>query len=118
MKTLILLLCLILFTHYGTFAQTEFELEPNQSMLMTGKGPGQDATINPYDGQNCLAIVENIGNMKFSIRVQQKGKIIETIPISKGEIKKVTLLKGYELYLDANSKGIVKARVDYERIAY
>ena len=28
-------------------AQTVFELDGTQSMLMTGKGPGQDATFNP-----------------------------------------------------------------------
>jgi hypothetical protein len=34
--------------------------------------------------------------------VQQDGKIIEEISILKGELKKVKLLKGYELYLDPN----------------
>lgn len=84
-------------------------------MSITGKGPGQDATKNPYDGQNCFAIVENIGKREFSIRTQQNGKIIETIPIEKGEIKKVKLLKGYELYLDTNSKGRAKAKVEFEK---
>ena len=116
MKTLVLFFCLTLWTYYETFAQTEFELKPSQSMLMTGKGPGQDATINPYDGQNCYAVVENFGEMEFSIRIQQRGKIIKTIPILKGEVKKVILLKGQELYLDSNSKGKVKTRVDYEKI--
>ena len=116
MKTLIVLLCLTLLSQHESFAQTEFELEPSQSMLMTGKGPGQDATINPYEGQNCYAIVENFGKMEFSIRVQRRGKIIKTIPISKGEVKKVLLLKGQELYLDSNSKGKVKARVDYVKM--
>ena len=99
---------------HETFAQTDFELDPSQSMLITGKGPGQDGTINPYDGQNCYAIVENIGEREFSIRIQQKGEIIKIIPILKGEVKKVILLKGHELYLDPNSEGIAKARVDYE----
>ena len=47
------------------FAQAEFELKPSQSVFVTGMGPGQDATKNPYDGQNCFAIVENIGKRKF-----------------------------------------------------
>lgn len=93
-------------------AQVEFDLEPAQSMSITGKGPGQDAAINPYYGQNCYAIVENIGKKEFSIRIQQNGTIIESIPIKKEEIKKVTLLKGYELYFDADSKG--KAKVDFK----
>lgn len=116
MKKLIILLCVTFFTQYKTFAQVEFELKPCQSMSITGKGPGQDATINPYDGQNCFAIVENIGKKDFSIRTQQIGKIIENISIKKGEIKKVKLLKGYELYLDTNSKGKAKAKVEFEKI--
>ena len=111
-----LLFTLTLLATSGVFAQTEFELDPSQSMLMYGKGPGQDGTINPYKGQDCYAIVENIGEREFSVRVQQQGKIIETIPIAKGETKKVTLLKGYELYLDPNPEGLAKARVGYEKI--
>jgi len=116
MKTTILVICLIFLTNFELTAQTEFVLEPSQSMIMTGKGTGQDATINPYFGQNCYAIVKNIGKIKFSIRVQKDEKIIEEISILKGELKKVKLLKGYELYLDPNPKGTTKASVDYEKI--
>ncbi len=116
MKTPILVMCLVLLAYFDMTAQTEFVLEPSQSMIMTGKGVGQDATINPYFGQNCYAIVKNIGKRKFSIRVQQEGKIIEEISILKGELKKVKLLKDYELYLDPNPKGTTKASVDYEKI--
>ena len=116
MKTLILLITLISLTYFEASAQTEFILEPSQSMIMTGKGPGQDATINPYTGQDCYAIIKNIGKRPFSIRVQQDGKIIEEISILKGELKKVKLLKGFELYLDPNPEGTAKASVDYEKI--
>lgn len=117
MKILITIcLCVTLFTQTETKAQTEFELDPSQSMIMTGKGPGQDATINPYYGKDCYAIVKNMGKRAFSIRVQQKDEIIKEIPISEGEIKKVTLLKGYELYLDPNAEGKTKATVAYEPI--
>ena len=102
--------------HFEAKAQTEFVLEPSQSMIMTGKGPGQDGTINPYFGQDCYAIIKNIGELEFSIRIQQNGKIIEEISILKGDRKKVKLLKAYELYLDPNPKGTVKASVDYEKI--
>jgi len=115
MKSLLLAFCLVLFCQHETFAQTKFVLEPSQSMLMTGKGPGQDGTINPFTGEDCYAIVENIDKKPFSIRVQQKGKIIDTIIILKGEIKKLILLKEHELYLDSNSKDKVKARVSYEK---
>lgn len=117
MRILLLILPLIFLTHLETKAQTEFLIEPSQSMIMTGKGIGQDATLNPYFGEDCFAIVENIGSRQFSIRVQEGGKIIEEIPILKGELKKVKLLKTYELYLDPNPQGIAKARVDYEKIS-
>ena len=103
-------------TQFKVKAQTEFVLEPSQSMIMTGKGSGQDGTINPYIGQDCYAIVKNIGKREFFIRVQQDGKIIEEISILEDEMKKVKLLKGYELYLDPNPEGIAKASVDYEPI--
>lgn len=117
MKTSILVIYFLFLTCFELTAQTEFVIEPSQSMIMTGKGAGQDATINPYYGQNCYAIVKNIGKRKFSIRVQKEGKIIEEISIQKGELKKVKLLKGYELYLDPNPKGTAKARVNYEKIS-
>ena len=116
MKTIILLFALNLALQLEVKAQTKFVLEPSQSMIMTGKGPGQDATINPYFGKNSYAIIKNIGQREFSIRIQQNGKIIEEISILKGELKKVKLLKDYELYLDPNPKGIAKASVDYKKI--
>lgn len=115
-KTPFLVICLIVLNYFELKAQTEFVLETSQSMIMTGKGKGQDATINPYFGENCYAIVKNIGELKFTIRVQLKGKIIKEISILKGELKKVKLLKNYELYLDPNPKGTSKASVDYEKM--
>jgi hypothetical protein len=38
------------------------------------------------------------------------------MPIKVGEIKKVKLLIGYELYLDTNSKGKGKAKVEFEKM--
>lgn len=116
MKTLILVISLVFLTYFEITAQTEFVLEPSQSMIMTGKGSGQDATINPYFGNDCYALVKNIGKRQFTIRVQKEGKIIEEIAIMKDELKKVKLLKGYELYLDPNPEGIAKASVGYEKI--
>lgn len=115
-KTLIFTISLMFLTQFKVKAQTEFVLEPSQSMIMTGKGSGQDGTINPYIGQDCYAIVKNIGKREFFIRVQQDGKMIEEISILEDEMKKVKLLKGYELYLDPNPEGIAKASVDYEPI--
>ncbi|OIQ30335.1 MAG: hypothetical protein BM564_02905 [Bacteroidetes bacterium MedPE-SWsnd-G2] len=116
MRTFTLIIALILLTQFEVIAQSEFVIEPSQSMIMTGKGTGQDATINPYFGEDCVAIIKNIGKRQFSIRVQQDGKIIKEITILKGELKKVSLLKGYELYFDPNPKGIAKASIDYEKV--
>ena len=114
MKKLILICCLSLFTQFNIVAQEEIELNPSQSMCITGKGEGQDGAINPFYGQNSFAIVENIGEGEFSIRVQQKGEIIKTIAIKKGETKKVILLIGYELYFDTVVE--TKARVAFEKM--
>ena len=97
-------------------AQTVFELNSNQSMLMFGKGPGQDATINPYQGEDCYAIVKNLGDQVFSVRIQQKGQLLEITPVKANETKKIRLLVGYELYLDTESKNTAKASVAYEKI--
>ena len=51
MKTFIAFACTILFSSTASFAQTEFVLVPSQSMLITGKGAGQDGTINPFEGR-------------------------------------------------------------------
>ena len=116
MKALILFLTLTFLVHHETVAQDDFELEPYQTMLMTGKGPGQDGSINPYYGQDCYAIVENIGVGEFSIRIQRNGEIIRTLPVKKGELMKLRLLKDHRLYFDAEAKDKVKVRLDYEPI--
>lgn len=114
MKKLIVALFITIFSQYETLAQAKFQLNPSQSMSITGKGPGQDATKNPYYGQNCYAIVENIGKEEFSIRTQKNGEIIEIIRIKKNEIKRVKLLKGYELYFDSDLKA--RAKVEFEKV--
>ncbi|MEM0998830.1 MAG: hypothetical protein AAGN35_17360 [Bacteroidota bacterium] len=116
LKTLLVLLCLACLIHSEASAQTEFELDPSQSMLMTGKGQGQDGAINPFLGEDCYAIVENTGKQAFSIRVQQNGEIIKTIPIARNEEKKVSLLPGYEMYFDTEKDGKVKATVDFAKM--
>ncbi|NKI31821.1 hypothetical protein [Croceivirga thetidis] len=113
MKKSTLLLALLFSLPILGFAQTEFELKPSQSMLMTGKGPGQDGTINPYAGQDCFAIVDNIGTSEVSVRVQKMGEVISTFSILGGNSFTFKLLKDQELYLDANENEMVKARVSY-----
>lgn len=52
MRNYIVLLFSILFFQNPLFSQEYFELDPSQSMLMTGKGTGQDAINNPYPDQD------------------------------------------------------------------
>ena len=104
----------ILFGIHSIQGQTTFEIVPTQSMLLYGKGPGQDATINPFQGQNCYAIITNLGSVVFNVRVQQQGKIIDIVALPAKTTKKILLLQGHELYLDPASKAVAKAQVGYE----
>ena len=106
---------ILLFFPFVSFGQT-FELTNGQSMIMIGKGKGQDGTINPYANEDySFAIVENVGFIDFSIRVQEKGKIIKEILIKPEETKKVKLAKGSELYLDSTTRNKSIARVSYSK---
>lgn len=106
---IVILLSLLVFSFQNCTSQsTTFVLEPSQSMLMTGKGPGQDGAINPYAGTDSQALIQNIGPGPFQIRVQKQGEILETLPIKPGETKTVKLLNGYELYFDTEVKTSVK----------
>jgi hypothetical protein len=96
-----------------TPSKSIFELSPSQSMSITGKGPGQDAAFNPYGDNKSVAVVRNIGEHGFMIRVQEQGTIIRRIPISPKEKKEVVLEEGYELYLDSELAS--KARLIFKK---
>jgi len=104
---LLLLSCLQL-----SFAQTVIELDPQQSMLMTGKGPGQDAVINKYAGELCIVRVKNIGKQPVFVRIQLKGTIIHNSELDPRQRKEFKLDKSYELYLD--SELATKVRVSFK----
>ena len=89
-----------------------FIIDSSQSMIMTGKGPGQDGAINPYMGQKCTAIVENLGKNEFSARVQEKGILKKEIAVNPGEQKQIPLGADDELYIDTNKEA--KARLSFE----
>ena len=115
MKNPYLIVVLLFLVQYNVSAQEIIELPPTQSMLITGKGPGQDAAANPFTKDNSLGIVENIGKNDFTIRVQnKKGKIMESVTIKPGDTKEVRLLLGYELYLDSELEG--KAKINYKKL--
>jgi hypothetical protein len=111
MKKLLLLLAFISITSVAT-SQTIIELGSVRSMCITGKGPGQDGAINPYTDKDSIAIVENLGENVFEVRVQQNGKIIEQFELKPKATVNVNLFKGYELYFDSNL--ITKAKVDFK----
>ena len=107
----------------------KFDLEPLESYLIFGKGPGQDGAINPYakyiksnkgyliSSKDCYSIIENLGTSGFSIRIQKDGRIIKTIPIKKNETKKILLDAGNELYTDASFEGRAKFKVTFEDVS-
>ena len=110
------LACGLLIGQMQLHAQADFELKPGQSMLMFGKGPGQDATINPFEGQDCYAVVENLGRVECEVRVQTMGQVVEVVSVAAKERKKVKLLQGYELYVDTRAQGKAKVRITYEAV--
>lgn len=59
--------------------QTVLEINGSQRIVITGYGPGQDATINPFQGVECYAVIENLVEALYSVRIQEKEQIIEII---------------------------------------
>ena len=113
-----LLLCgmISLFSIEDAAAQVEFELKPSQSMCITGKGPGQDAANNPFEGEDCLVLVKNIGTLRFAVRTQQKGQNnLKTQNVDPDTTKTILLPKGHELYLDTNNQGMAKASLSFRK---
>ena len=112
-KLLIFSLFTFLFSYTG-FSQTVLDLDPSQSMLVTGKGKGQDGAINPFSNGNSIAIVENVGDNVFTLRVQMDGEIVHTMDVQSGNTEAVKLMKGYELYIDNDQRG--KASIKFEAL--
>jgi hypothetical protein len=108
MRYFYLIILLVLATSQLSFAQTTIELDPQQSMLMTGKGPGQDAVINKYEGQPCIARIKNTGEHPVFVRLQLKGVIIHNSELKPRERKELKIDKGYELYIDSEKASKVK----------
>lgn len=117
MKKLLLLVALCMATVPELTAQNQqnqFDLEPRQIMLMTGKGPGQDGAINPYYGEDCLAIVQNTGSAEFTVRIEEWGKIINMIPVAGGERKRINLLAKQQLLIDGNNDEAISLELNFE----
>ena len=84
--------------------ENKFKLDPSTNMLMTGKGPGQDGSINPFAGQDCVAVVENLAKAPFSVRIQQNGVVLRAIEIGAKDTKRIELKGSEELYVDTEQK--------------
>lgn len=103
-----ILFLLVITTAVLGFAQTktEFTFKPDQSMCITGKGAGQDGAINPYYGSDSVAVIKNIGETPFAVRIKdEKGKSTST-QLNVGDTQKFTLLKGAILFIDSTKKAL------------
>ena len=111
-KYILLFVLLFALQSYAQKDDNIFELKPSQGMIITGKGAGQDAAINPYNDKNSIAVIKNLGKNSFSIRIEYQGKITQR-ELKPNTTTKVALQKGSELYLDSELKG--KAKVDFKK---
>ena len=107
------LLILLLFIPLVSFSQT-FKLTNGQSMCMIGKGVGQDATINPYANEELsYALIENIGTVKFNIRVESIDEERREFIIKPKDIVVVKLNRNNILYFDSLTIENAKAKIKY-----
>lgn len=113
-RFLIATVILLLNTYAYAQKENKFKLDPSTSMLMTGKGPGQDGSINPYSGEDCVAVIANLANTPFSVRIQQKGIILRTIAVEKKETRRISLGAQEELYIDTPNK-TTRFTINYEQ---
>lgn len=103
MKKSILIIFAIFVGTSNLSAQDIIELDGTQSMCIAGKGSGQDGAINPYLGEDSIAIVENMGENEFSVRIETKGEdVVKRIPIKPKETKELVLMKDQVLYFDSD----------------
>ena len=116
MKKLPIILIFLLFASIQVSAQAVIELDPTQSMLISGKGQGQDAAINPFlFKEESVAILENIGENEFQIRIQEAKQVIRLINLEADETIRINLGINQQLYLDTDNWS--KVKVDFARKA-
>ena len=107
---LVLVFFFISFVSYGQ----SFEIANGQSMCMLGKGPGQDATINPYAKEDySYALVENIGTVEFQIRIESIENELRQFLIKPSALVVIKLYSDSVLYFDALTTEKVKATIKY-----
>lgn len=107
------LVLVFFFISLMSFGQS-FELTNGQSMCMIGKGPGQDATINPYAEEDySYALVENIGAVAFQISIESLEKELRQFLIKPNALVVIKLYSDNVLYFDALTTEKVKASIKY-----
>ena len=102
----------ILFLQSCSSSSSIIEFDEYPTMLISGKGPGQDGAINPYLGQKCISIVKNIGFRPISVRIQRDGQLVSETELKSKEKKEFILEADYRLYLDAEIPG--KAKINFK----
>ncbi|MTB51130.1 hypothetical protein [Lewinella sp. W8] len=107
MKSLLFLSAILLLMGCSTTAEV-LEFEANQSMAITGKGPGQDAVENPFADEASVAVVNNRGRSSILARVKTRDGRLGTTPIPPKKKRSLVILPGTELYLDSPAAGKVK----------
>lgn len=110
-KYLIILVSLTL--PFIASGQNVINLDPQQSMCITGKGQGQDAAINPYLGEASIATAENTGESALSVRIQEKGNFLYEVLIPANKVKEFRLEKDYVLYIDSTLEG--QAKISFKK---
>ena len=113
MRFLFNLVFILFLISIESFGQS-FEITDGQSMCIIGKGPGQDATINPYAEEDfSYALVENIGRVEFQIRITSAVKDIKQFPIQPNGLVVIKLYKDEILYFDALTTEKAEATIRY-----
>jgi len=108
LSTLLFVLTFGLSTSIAQSDDSIFEFKPNQSMLLTGKEPGQNGAKNPFEGKDCVATVENLEQSVFEVRIQKGNEIIEIKEVQALTTKDFRLKPGYQLYIDTKLKSRAK----------
>ena len=113
MRIAFLLLFLVGTLHCVAQDKQIIELGDNQSMGITGKGPGQDGAINPYSAEESYALVSNLGKNEFSVRIQNGREVLRAVPVKPGQTKRIDLAKNEQVYFDSDLP--TKTQIEFRR---
>lgn len=114
MKKLLLIICLVTSSVVSGQETFVYDLDSNQSMGISGQGPGRDAAINPYEKEDCIALIKNLGEGILEARTKDKEGKQRSTKIAPQEQKRIFIAVGTILYFDAIKA--TRASVTYERL--